>query len=410
MGLVVDADTLLLDVNLATMTDNGQPYGIVRNAALTMAGGQVTWVGQQSELPELNQEPLIESLKGQWLTPGLIDCHTHLVFAGNRADEFEQRLQGVSYADIAAQGGGIQRTVSATRAASEQELLLLALQRATTLLSQGVTCIEVKSGYGLDSQTELKILRVARQLGEHLPIKVQTTFLGAHALPSEYADNADAYIDMLCNELLPQVAQQKLADAVDVFCESIGFTVEQTRRVFEQAKALDLPVKLHAEQLTNMGGSALAASFNALSVDHIEYLDETGVQAIAQSGTVATLLPGAFYYLKETQKPPIDLLRQYKVPMALATDFNPGSSPICNLPLMINMACTLFGLTPEEALHGVTINAAKALGLEQHIGSIEVGKQADLVCWDISHPNQLAYQIGNHSLTKMWQNGTVINP
>ncbi|WP_416306475.1 imidazolonepropionase [Neptunicella sp. SCSIO 80796] len=408
MTLTVNAEKLLLDVNIASMANNDQSYGILENAALAIENGKISWIGAQGELPQFSHAPATESMNGQWLTPGLIDCHTHLVFAGNRADEFEQRLQGVSYADIAANGGGIQRTVTATRAASETELLDLAIQRAKTLLLQGVSCVEVKSGYGLDFETELKMLRVARQLEKYLPMKVKTTFLGAHALPPEYSSNPDGYVQMLCDDMLPQVAEQGLADAVDVFCESIGFTLEHTRRVFNKAQQLGLPVKLHAEQLTNMGGSALAASFNALSVDHIEYLDEVGVQAISESGTVATLLPGAFYYLKETQKPPIDLLRQYKVPMAIATDFNPGSSPICNLPLMINMACTLFSLTPQEALQGVTLNAARALGMDNQIGSIEVGKQADLLCWDISHPNQLAYQIGNHTLSKMWQNGVPV--
>ncbi|MBC3766599.1 imidazolonepropionase [Neptunicella marina] len=405
MSLILSADTLLIGVNLASFASNGQPYGIIEDAAVVIFEDNINWVGKAAELPELSGDFVEVSLGGKWLTPGLIDCHTHLVFAGNRADEFEQRLQGVSYADIAKQGGGIAKTVAATRDASEQQLLSMALKSAQTLLEQGVTTIEVKSGYGLDLATESKMLQVARQIDSLLPVTIKTTFLGAHALAPEYKERADDYIELVCENMLPAIAQQNLADAVDVFCESIGFTLEQTKRIFEKASQLGLPVKLHAEQLTNLGGSELAASFNALSVDHIEFLDEAGVKAIAQSGTVATLLPGAFYFLKETQKPPVELLRQYKVPMAIATDFNPGSSPICNLPLMINMACTLFALTPEEALQGVTLNAAKALGLDEMLGSIETGKQADLVCWDIQHPNQLAYMVGTHKPLHIWQKG-----
>ncbi|MBN7819227.1 imidazolonepropionase [Bowmanella yangjiangensis] len=400
-----NADLLITNINLATFDPALGPYGIIEQGALLVAGGHIQWLGKQQDLPKLGDVSHAVDGQGQWLLPGFIDCHTHLVFAGNRADEFEQRLQGVSYTDIAKQGGGIRRTVSATREASEAQLLTLALKRAEVLLAQGVTCIEVKSGYGLDVESELKLLRVARQIGKHLPLTIQTTFLGAHALPAEYQDDAQGYIDLVCQHMLPLVAEQQLADAVDVFCENIGFTLAQTQQVFDAAKQLGLPVKLHAEQLSNLGGSALAADYQALSVDHIEFLDEAGVKAIAQSGTVATLLPGAFYYLRETQKPPIDLLRQYQVPMAVATDFNPGTSPILNLQLMLNMACTLFALTPEEALQGVTQHAAKALGLQNTVGMLKAGMQADMQLLDISHPNQLAYQIGGHPLTRLWQAG-----
>ncbi|GAA0373569.1 imidazolonepropionase [Bowmanella denitrificans] len=409
MPVTHSADLLLTNANLATLDPALGSYGIIEQGALLVREGRIQWLGPQQDLPSLGEVKQALDCQGQWLLPGFIDCHTHLVFAGNRADEFEQRLQGVSYADIAKQGGGIRRTVSATRQASEAELLALALKRAETLLSQGVTCVEVKSGYGLDLDTELKMLRVARQIDKHLPITVKTTFLGAHALPLEFQDNAQGYIDRVCQQMLPAIAEQQLADAVDVFCENIGFSLAHTRQVFDTARQLGLPVKLHAEQLSNLGGSELAAEYQALSVDHIEFLSEAGVKAIAQSGTVATLLPGAFYYLKETQKPPIDLLRKHQVPMAIATDFNPGSSPILNLPLMLNMACTLFALTPLEALQGITLNAAKALGVQEQLGQLKVGMQADMQLLDISHPNQLAYQVGLNPLSRLWQAGKAIN-
>jgi imidazolonepropionase len=409
MSQVIAADLVLMDVNLATMDPSRAGYGLVEQAALAIKDDKIVWLGAQHELPSLATETPIVPCRGMWLTPGLIDCHTHLVFGGNRADEFEQRLQGVSYQQIAEQGGGIKRTVAATREASEQSLFELAGKYASAMSQQGVTCVEIKSGYGLDLSSEIKMLKVARRLGESLPLQVQTSFLGAHAVPAEYVAQPDSYIDLVCEQMLPQIAQLGLADAVDVFCESIGFSLAQTEKVFNKAQQLGLPVKLHAEQLSNLGGSALAASYNALSVDHIEYLDEAGVRAIAESGTVATLLPGAFYFLRETQKPPIDLLRKYKVPMAIATDFNPGSSPICSLPLMLNMACTLFSLTPLEALQGVTINGAKALGLDAERGSLTVGKQADLALWDISHPNELSYQFGRNTLQQLWQKGKEVN-
>ena len=403
-------DQVWIDVNVATMDTNIQgAYGVIPQAAIAVKDGKIAWVGQRSELPEFDvlATPVYRG-KGGWITPGLIDAHTHLVFAGNRANEFEQRLQGATYAEIARAGGGIISTVNACRDADEAELFELGRQRLNALAREGVTTVEIKSGYGLNTETELKLLRVARELGEHHHIDVSTTFLGAHAIPPEYKDNADAYIDLVINDMLPAVIAENLADAVDVFCENIAFNLEQTERVLTAAKQAGLQIKLHAEQLTNMGGSALAAKLGAKSVDHVEFLDEAGIKAISESGTCATLLPGAFYFLRETQLPPIDLLRQYKVPMVIASDFNPGSSPICSTLLMLNMACTLFKLTPEEALQGVTINAAKALGIDNNIGSITVGKQADFCLWDITTPAQLAYAYGVNLCKTVVKNGQVV--
>ncbi|HBF48032.1 MAG TPA: imidazolonepropionase [Shewanella frigidimarina] len=403
-------DQVWIDVNVATMDTNIQgAYGVIPQAAIAVKDGKIAWVGPRSELPEFDvlATPVYRG-KGGWITPGLIDAHTHLVFAGNRANEFEQRLQGATYAEIARAGGGIISTVNACRDADEAELFELGRQRLNALAREGVTTVEIKSGYGLNTKTELKLLRVARELGEHHHIDVSTTFLGAHAIPPEYKDNADAYIDLVVNDMLPAVIAENLADAVDVFCENIAFNLEQTERVLTAAKQAGLQIKLHAEQLTNMGGSALAAKLGAKSVDHIEFLDEAGIKAISESGTCATLLPGAFYFLRETQLPPIDLLRQYKVPMVIASDFNPGSSPICSTLLMLNMACTLFRLTPEEALQGVTINAAKALGIDNNVGSITVGKQADFCLWDITTPAQLAYAYGVNLCKTVVKNGQVV--
>lgn len=390
----IPSSYVLQNANIATMERGFSEESLIQNGALVVENAKISWVGAKADLPEHYNNLHQVDCEGQWLLPGFIDCHTHLVFAGNRADEFEMRLQGHSYEEIAAAGGGIVNTVKATRLASEEELLALAIERAKRMQEQGVTSIEVKSGYGLNTDTELKMLRVARKISEHVDINVQTTFLGAHALPAEYKGKPDEYINLVCQEMLPKVAVEDLADAIDVFCESIGFNLEQTNKVLSAGANHGLKIKAHVEQLNNLGGSALAASFNALSVDHIEYLDEDGVRAIANSGTVATLLPGAFYFLRETQVPPIDLLRRYKVPMAVATDFNPGSSPIASLPLMLNMACTFFGLTPEEALMGVTTNAAKALGIQNQVGTLTVGKNADIVSWNITHPKQLCYQFG----------------
>ncbi|PKH28462.1 imidazolonepropionase [Shewanella sp. ALD9] len=403
-------DQVWIDVNVATMDTNIQgAYGVIPLAAIAIKDGKIAWVGPRSELPEFDvlATPVYRG-KGGWITPGLIDAHTHLVFAGNRANEFEQRLQGASYQDIARAGGGIISTVNACREADEAELFELGRQRLNALAREGVTTVEIKSGYGLNTETELKLLRVARELGEHHHIDISTTFLGAHAIPPEYKDNADVYIDLVINDMLPAVIAENLADAVDVFCENIAFNLEQTERVLTAAKQAGLQIKLHAEQLTNMGGSALAAKLGAKSVDHIEFLDEAGIKAISESGTCATLLPGAFYFLHETQLPPIDLLRQYKVPMVIASDFNPGSSPICSTLLMLNMACTLFKLTPEEALQGVTINAAKALGIDNNVGSITVGKQADFCLWDITTPAQLAYAYGVNLCKTVVKNGQVV--
>lgn len=396
-------DLLLTDANIATMDPTRDtPYGIIKNAALAIKNGEIVWLGEQASLPSFDvfATPTL-SIKGQWLTPGLIDCHTHLVFAGSRAQEFEQRLQGVSYEQIAAQGGGIASTVKATRAADREQLFVDAKDRLNTLLKEGVTTVEIKSGYGLDTENEIKLLEVARLLGEHHPIDIKTTFLGAHALPKEYKGRADEYIDLVCNEMLEQVVAGGLADAVDVFCENVGFSYEQTKRVFAAAAKHNLPVKCHAEQLSNQHGAALVAEFNGLSADHIEYLDEQGVEAMAKAGTVAVLLPGAFYFLRETKQPPIELLNQYKVPIAIASDFNPGTSPLCSVQLMMNMACTLFRLTPEQALAGVTCNAAKALGLNDR-GVLKVGARADIAHWQISHPSQLSYQFGVNKLSNLW--------
>lgn len=401
-------DAIWINANIATMTDNGQPYGSIENGVLAVKDGLIAFVGARNELPQFDAlaTPLYD-VQGQWLLPGFIDCHTHLVYGGNRANEFEMRLNGASYQDIAAAGGGIKATVAATRAASHEELFVLGKDRLNTLLAQGVTTVEIKSGYGLDLTTEQKILQVAVELDTHHPVSVQKTFLGAHALPPEFAGDADGYIEAVC-QMLPTLHALNLVDAVDVFCESIGFNIAQTRKVYSAAQALGLPVKAHAEQLSNLGGSALVAEFGGLSADHIEFLDEAGVAAMAKAGTVAVLLPGAFYFLRETKLPPIALLRQYGVPMAVATDLNPGTSPLCSLPLMLNMACTLFRLTPQEALMGVTKQAAQALGLPDR-GSLVVGKKADFGCYAISGPAELCYQFGVNTLKQLIINGKAIN-
>lgn len=379
----------------ATLVDGR--YGIIEDAALAVDAGRIAWIGPRRELPE-SDAPVVE-LGGGWITPGLIDCHTHLVFGGDRVGEFEQRLEGVDYAEIARRGGGILSTVTATRAASESELLDAALKRLDGLLAEGVTTVEIKSGYGLDTASELKMLRVARELERRRPVTIKTTFLGAHALAPEYRDRADDYIELVCEEMLPAVAEQGLADAVDAFCENIGFNTAQVERVFRKARELGLPVKLHAEQLSNQHGTALAARYGALSADHLEYLDEAGVEAMAASGTVAVLLPGAFHILRETQLPPMEALRRHGVPMALATDLNPGSSPVNSLLDILNLGCTLFRLTPEEALAGVTCHAARALGLDDR-GVLAPGKRADFVLWDIAQPAELAYWLGARRLCR----------
>ena len=390
-------DALWLNVNLATLStgaDRQSPYGAIVDGALAICDGKITWLGLRAELPKNLQAKTTHDGGGRWLTPGLIDCHTHIVYAGNRSNEFEARLGGASYEDIARAGGGIAATVAATRTASEEELFALSLTRIKRLLAEGVTTLEIKSGYGLNTETEAKILRVARRMGAQLPVDIKTTFLGAHAVPGEYRGRADDYIAMVCDQMLPDLHGQGLVDAVDAFCENIGFTLVQTERVFAAAKALGLPVKLHAEQLSDSSGAALVARFKGLSADHLEYLSPSGIAAMAKHGTVAVLLPGAFYFLRESQVPPVEALRAAKVPMAVATDCNPGTSPMTSILLAMNMACTLFRLTPGEALQGVTIHAARALGLVDSHGSLEVGKVADLALWDIDRPGDLSYAIG----------------
>ncbi len=398
--------TLWLNVNLATMANGGENYGEIIAAALAISEGKIVWLGKQINLPsyDKNQVNIIDG-QGKWLTPGLIDCHTHLVYGGNRANEFEMRLQGKSYQEIAEAGGGIVSTVNATREATEAELLASALPRLTALHQQGVTTIEIKSGYGLDLDNEVKMLNVAGKLAQQLPITVTRTFLGAHALPLEYKDDADGYIDLVCDDMIPVIAKQKLADTVDVFCENIGFDLAQTERVFTAAKQHGLAIKVHAEQLSDLGGSELAAKYQALSSDHVEFLSESGIEAMSAANMTAVLLPGAFYFLRETQLPPIELLRKHGVAMAIATDANPGSSPICSIQLMLNMACTLFRLTPSEALAGVTCNAAKALNYSKTKGQLAVGFDADIAVWNIDQPAELCYQFGVNPLSALIQNG-----
>jgi imidazolonepropionase len=379
---------------IATMADHAAvPYGLIEDGALAVEHGRIAWVGDRKDLPEaLHGSSSEHDARGALITPGLIDCHTHLVYGGNRAGEFEARLNGASYEQIARAGGGIVSTVKATREAGEDTLLAASRRRLRALLAEGVTTIEIKSGYGLSEAAEAKCLRVARRLGEVERVAVRTTFLGAHALPPEFLERADDYIDEVCR-MLPRLHAQGLVDSVDAFCETIGFTPAQTRRVFEAAAALGLPVKLHAEQLSDSAGAELAASFGALSCDHLEWLSESGARAMARAGSVAVLLPGAFYFLRETRVPPVALLRAHGVPMAVSTDCNPGTSPCTSLLLMLNMACTLFRLTPQEALAGVTRHAAKALGLADR-GVLAPGLRADFVLWDARSPAELAYAIG----------------
>jgi imidazolonepropionase len=388
---------LFIDLNAATMCENQNAYGMIENAAVAITDGMIAWVGPVAELPTAFVSLPREGFGGRTVTPGLIDCHTHIVHGGDRAVEFEMRLQGASYEELARAGGGIVSTVTATRSASEDTLLRDALRRVDALIAEGVTNIEIKSGYGLETDTELRMLRVARSIAKNRQIRVKTTFLGAHATPAEYTGQDDNYIDEVCIPTLCAAHAEGLVDAVDGFCEGIAFNPSQIARVFDNARKLGLPVKLHAEQLSNIGGAKLAASYGALSADHIEYLDEDGVKAMADAGTIAVILPGAFYTLRETQAPPIDLLRKHGVPMALATDINPGSSPLNSLLLALNMGCTLFRLTPEEALRGATINAALALGLFD-TGLIKKGMRADLAVWDVKHPAELAYRIGFNPL------------
>lgn len=405
-SMVDDQTALKLDsvwrgAHVATMKEGR--YSIIKDAAIGVVDGRIAWLGEADLLPKY-QAKQEHDLDGGWVTPGLIDCHTHLVFGGNRAGEFEQRLNGVSYQEIAKQGGGIASSVNATRAASEAELVVSATRRLKSLMADGVTTIEIKSGYGLSLDSELKMLRVAAVLEQQFPVTIKRTCLAAHAMPPEF-DSKDAYIDYLCETVLPKVAELGLADAVDAFCEGIAFSTEQVSRYFKRAQELKLPVKIHAEQLSALGGTRMAASYQALSADHLEFMEESDVQAMAESGTVAVLLPGAFYTLKETQLPPLDLLRQYGVDIAIATDANPGTSPALSLRLMMNMACALFGMTPEAALAGATIHAAKALGISESHGSLEVGKVADFVCWDVESPGELCYWLGGQLVKQRIQHG-----
>jgi len=394
-------DLLLRNVRVVACTDDAaqvSPPGFV-----AVVGGRIAQMGAAPD-PGLRTEREIDG-DGRLLTPGLIDCHTHLVHAGDRAREFELRLQGASYEEIARAGGGIRSTVRLTREADEASLQRQSQRRLASLMAHGVTTVEIKSGYGLSLEAELKCLRVARWLGERHAVTVRTTLLAAHALPPEFEGRADDYVTEIVEHILPEAARLGLADAVDAFCETIGFTTTQTRRVFEAARSLGLPVKLHAEQLSNQQGAALAAQFGALSADHLEHIDEAGVAAMARAGTVAVMLPGAYYFLRDTVPPPIALFRRHGVPMAVATDCNPGTSPTTHLPLMINMACTLFRMTPAEALLGVTRHAAKALGMHATHGTIEPGKQADLCLWDIEHPAELAGAIGASPLLRRFHHG-----
>jgi len=405
-------DLIIHNISLATLhhdrEEPSNPYGSIKNAVVCVKDGLIAdlFDADDATLTQLETEESIDGL-GQWVTPGLIDCHTHLIYAGNRANEFEMRLNGASYQEISRAGGGIVSTVNATRAASKRELFKFAAKRLSYLMDEGVTSLEIKSGYGLDFETEKKILEVAKELDQFSDAEISKTFLGAHAVPPEYSNRADEYIQLVCDEMMPKLHELALIDCVDAFCEGIGFNLKQTEQDFKKAKQLGLPVKLHAEQLSNLGGSKMACEFDVWSVDHLEFLNPLDVKQLKISNTVATLLPGAFYFLSETQRPPVEALRKQGVPIAIATDSNPGSSPCLSILLMLNMATTLFKLTPAEALKGVTINAAKALKRDSVIGSIAVGKQADLAFWDIGSPAELSYQIGINPCTRVIKKGKI---
>jgi len=404
-----NTDIVITNARLATMDGpKDDPLGIIENAALVISDGEISWVGLQDDLPTdiINSAKKSIDAGNAWITPGLVDCHTHVIHGGNRAAEFAMRLEGASYSEIARAGGGIVSTVTATRAASKDALLEQALPRIDALMASGVTTLEIKSGYGLDCETEWRMLRAARQVSNHRKVDVKTSFLGAHALPVDFKDNADAYIDLVCSEMLPGAHEEGLVDAVDAFCEGIAFNVDQVRRVFECARDLGIPVKLHAEQLSDLKGAVLAAGFGALSVDHLEYIAQDGVDAMAKSGSVAVILPGAFYYLNESQKPPIDAFRKAGVPMAVATDANPGSSPVYSMLTAMNMACVLFSMTPSEALMGATRHGAKALGLDDR-GVLGSGMRADLACWDVDDLGDLAYALGLTPLKWSMINGEI---
>jgi imidazolonepropionase len=410
---MADWDLLLTDVRIATMRDGGTPYGAIENGpnedgAIAIAAGCIGWLGPASDLPA---STAIEtrSLGGRWVTPALIDCHTHLVFGGNRAHEFEERLRGASYEEIARSGGGILSTVNATRAESHESLLATAIPRARALLRDGVATVEIKSGYGLDVDSEIKSLQVAREIATATGQTIRTTLLAAHTVPPEYVGNSDGYIDLICEQLMPVVAEKKLADAVDAYCESIAFNAGQIARVFARAQELGLPVKLHADQLSDGDGAALAAKFHALSADHLEYSSQAGVDAMSAAGTVAVLLPGAYVTLKETQQPPIAAMRSAGVAMAVATDCNPGTSPLLSVREAMALACRVFALTPEEALAGATRVAARALGLQNDRGTLEVGKRADIAIWDVDHPRDLCYWLGTQPLSNLLISGQAAN-
>jgi imidazolonepropionase len=392
---------LLTNARLATFTGD-EPYGLIDDGAIAIDGARISYVGPRTDAPSAHES---HDCGGALITPGLIDPHTHLVYGGNRAREWEQRLAGASYADIAQGGGGILSTVRATRAASEDELLHAAVERARTLCANGVTTVEIKSGYGLTLEDELRMLRIARRVGSRLPLTVCATFLGAHAIPPEYAGRADAYIELVCDVMLPRIAREGLADAVDAFCETIAFSPAQITRLFTRAAEVGLRVKLHADQLTDSGGAALAARFRALSADHLEYVSDAGIEALARAGTVAVVLPGAYYFLREHHAPPVARLRAAGVPIALATDCNPGTSPVLSPLLAMNFACTLFGFTPEEALLGFTVEAARALGVHAERGTIAVGTFADLAVWNVAHPAELAYALGARPCVAVYKDG-----
>lgn len=401
---MIRADRLITDCRLATMVEGGEAYGATEDGAILIRDGRIAWIGAQTDLPA-HEAAETERLDGRWVTPGLIDCHTHLVFGGDRSGEFEQRLNGATYEEIARAGGGIVSTMAATRAASEDELYASAVARLAGLKATGVTTVEIKSGYGLDRETEPKMLRVARRIGREAGVRVRTSYLGLHAVPPEYRADRAAYVDLAIDDILPAAHAEGLVDAVDAYCEPIAFTVEETARLFDRARALGLPVKLHADQLSDGGGAALAGRYQALSADHVEHTTEAGVRAMADGGVVAVLLPGAYLMLRETTPPPIDLFRAHGVRMAVATDCNPGTSPVASMTAAITLACVQFRLTPEEALAGATRHAARALGLGDEIGTLEVGKAADLAVWDITRPAELAYWLGKPLLDRTYVAG-----
>ena len=403
---MIRVDRIWHQCRLATLSPARQGLGIIDDGVIAAADGRIVYAGPAADAPTLDA-PVRIDCAGRWITPGLIDCHTHLVYGGNRAHEFEQRLAGASYEEIARSGGGIVSTVQATRRATTAELVAAALPRLDALISEGVTTLEIKSGYGLELETERRQLEAARRLGDERAISVRTTFLGAHAVPPEMAGNKSGYIDTACNDMLPVIAAEGLADMVDAFCEGIAFSVADTARVFSKARALNLPLRLHADQLSNLHGAALAARFGALSADHLEYADEDGVLAMALAGTVAVVLPGAFYFIREQQLPPIDAMRRHGVPIAIATDCNPGTSPLTSLLLAMNMAATLFRLTVDECIAGVTRNAARALGLFDQTGSLDAGKFSDLAIWDVERPAELVYRMGFNPLhARVWRGAT----